>query len=303
MRLLSKIKLLPVAIIAAICCVSGGLCGCVLAETVEVVILYTPQMHTKFDVNKSLVEINNARVFTYSPLGVLLQDTLFTAAELTSGEPLQIIKGVNPGEYKMVAFYNVDQLIFTGNARDESQLEDLKVSLPDFTRGESPVVVTAIDSVCHSASSFVVSRGEPTILNTELNEAHYFVTVKVTGLERLTVPVGEVDVHLLGVPRSFGALCDVRDRMDIDVELEPISPDAYYGQCMSLMFHSADKAQLRVLENGTSIQTLLLEPERYFELGAPINRLNIEVQFYANSYVISVNNWRLGEFEIINVGG
>lgn len=273
------------------------LASCTIAEQIEVEIVYAPQLHAKFEVAAAPVEIRDARLFIYDADSLLVRDTVLLAEQLNSAEPLVLVKGIAAGQYTMVSYYNVKQMDVRGTEVGVSKIADLEVKLTD-----ERAATTQIDSLCYSFAQFSLQRGDPTITTSEILTAHYFVNLRITGLDRPTVPLGQVGVMMLDVPRSLGARSNVCSRGDMELALTSISAAESQSNCMTLKFLSADKVKLRVLEDGVSIQTILLEPERYFMPQLPTNILNIELQFYANSYVVSVNDWKIGEYELIDFG-
>lgn len=290
--------------VAAIAVIVGSLLGgCTIVESVEVEIRYAPQFHAKFDVNRAPVKINSARFFIYNSADILVEDTTVTGERLASDEPLILLKGVAEGQYWMSCYCNAENMFLGGAELGVSRKDELRIDLQSLS-GEAQNFPSAglIDSLCHWSSSFVLMRGNPTVETAQIGTAHYCIDLNIVGLDRLTSPLGQLAVNLLDLPRSLDAMRGVQERQSLGVALSCPSTDQRMGQLMTLYFGAKDQVKLSLVQDGVVMQNVLLEPERYVEPTAP-NKLNITIQFYADSYIIQVNDWIVGEYEIAEMGG
>lgn len=282
------------------------LSGCVLNENVEVEILYTPQMHTHFDVQNAPVGLKSANIFIFDAQDLLVRDTLLDEISLNSGETVEVIRGISEGTYHMLSFYNLGGLDLSQYTVGVTTSDDIIISLPEPEPEPAPNAdnssrastnAALVDSVCHTYAPFNVVRGEKTVINTQVSRAHFQVSLAITGLSRVTSDLGEITIEMLGIPKSINGKLSSQESFSEFIPLTVVSEDERKGEYMSLIFDDENKASLKIYEDGMLVQTIVLSPDT-----GTSNLFNISIQFYANTYIIQINNWVLGEFEIVGMG-
>lgn len=293
---------------ATLCFCVSILSGCTLMEEVEIEILYAPQMHSHFNAADAAVGIKSATIFIFDTQDILVKDTLLDEKTLNSNEIVEIVRGIAEGSYSMLTFYNVGGLNLAQYTIGTTKIDDILISLPSQNPDQSveskSVKATNIlvDSLCYSLKLFNLARGEKTeIDDLSILRAHYKVTLSITGLSRVTSDLGEITVQMLGIPSSINGRLSSQNSFSEFIPLSFVNDDELRGEYMSLLFDEKNKASLKIYEDGVLVQTIALLPEEY-EDSQSSNRLDISIQFDANSYIIIVNNWVVGEFEIIDMG-
>lgn len=298
--------------LVAICFCVSLLSGCVINENVEVEILYAPQMHSHFDAGNAPVGIKSASIFIFNAQNILVKDTLLDETSLNSGETVEIIRGVREGTYHMLSFYNLGDLDMSQYTIGVTTAEDILISLPKPTPVPAPTPNASnkskasasnvlVDSLCYTYVPFDVARGNKTVITAQVARAHYRVSLTITGLSRVTSDLGEITIQMLGIPSSINGKLGSQDSFSEFIPLTVVNEDERKGEYMSLVFDNENKASLKIYEGGMLVQTIVLSPEDYTDSDTS-NLLDISIQFYANSYIIIINNWVLGEYEIVDMG-
>lgn len=271
--------------------------GCVWSENSTVAeLLYAPKLDVVFSDDQNYKFYSNGRIFLYDPQGVLYLDTVILEGGMTGD--IKLVHGVKPGKYTLLSFCNVKNAIFENVNKGRSKIGELRVET-DVVDG---------DKLFLQRGEFDLRRGDPQVCRSQSVPLYYNMTFKLTNIGELTQKPNAPFVEVIGISSTFDALENKITDKKSDVrlpELEILPNGDYQTACKIVKFDGSEGVKIRVSElvKGV-IETVVLDPAAYVDVDSSTpQNLDIEMRYKAYSFELIVNNWFIGEFEFVEVGG
>lgn len=268
--------------------------SCSLWDEYQVEVVYAPRLVLSLDAMAAR-DIKSLHVYTFNSTDQLVHDTILTdVTEISDPTGLTIAKWLEPGEYTAVVYGNVK----TSRVSDVVRGTTTKSELSALTSNG------LCDSLYHRVHTATLVRGDPQVQVIEPLPLFYNIEISIVGVNELTVPLKKPMVKLHNIPLKYDAtgVEIATPRSSLTPVLETLSNGDFRTALRIPRFVDASAVQLQILDNERNLQQVTLAPSLFLTDPLRDVSLNMVVQFSRTSVTISVNNWFLGNFEIIDLG-
>lgn len=271
--------------------------GCTLSVVnVKTELIEAPKLDVSLEQDVNFQYFKNGRILLFDPAETLIFDTLVGGGLMPSSFP--VVHGVMPGNYTMVAFYNVEK----------SELKNIEVGKSKLVQVAYGMLPIGGDKLFLQRGKYELKRGNPVVSHDPSMPLFYNVTITLTDVDKLTQKPLNPWVEMLGLPTEFdgtakhinGTVANVKMPDLVELEGGKLQTKAVMPK-----FGDDNGVRIKIKELiKEDIETVVINPSKYIDVTSTAPQdLNIEMRYKAYTFELIVNDWIVGEYRFAEFGG